>query len=79
VARRPCPPYSRTKKSSPEITFAGKRFGWFVIAIYVPAPAVEAKLTEQRKFVLWWDGQEKGQGAALLLRITKIQPRLEIM
>lgn len=33
--------------------------------------AVEAKLTEQRKFVLWWDGQEKqadslrrGNGAA---------------
>lgn len=25
-------------------------------------PAVEAKLTEQREFVLWWDGQEKHPG-----------------
>lgn len=25
--------------------------------------AVERKLSEQRKFVLWWDGQEKQQGA----------------
>ncbi len=24
--------------------------------------AVKAKLTEQRKFVLWWDGQEKDKG-----------------
>ena len=26
--------------------------------------AVEAKLGEQRRFVLWWDGQEKSKGAA---------------
>jgi phage N-6-adenine-methyltransferase len=40
--------------------------------------AVETKLSEQRKFILWWDGQEKHPGSRKGAAITDLQrPTLE--
>jgi len=36
--------------------------------------AVELKLSEQRKFILWWDRQEKEHGGGDVRNSTRIRP-----